>query len=167
MRKAFSLILLLLLAGGVWLGARWMVHRGEVKATIVFDDAGSLRAGDPVLEGEEVVGKVIEIARVNDRDAVTVRLDRNHRTAIVDDSLFSIESHRLVVTNTIAVGKPVEDGAILYAKEDKVSRWLAKHGSAVAPAIDKLKKKADAGLDAAKKTPWREKLREWWKGVSK
>ena len=164
MRKVFSFIFLLALAVGAWFGARWMTHRGEVKATIVFDDSGSLRTGDPVVEGEDVVGKVVEIARVNDRDAVTVRLDRAHSQAIVTDSLFAVDRHRLVVTNTIAVGKPVEDGAILYAKEDRVSRWLARHGSAVAPAIEKVKKKVDEEVDVAKKKAptWREKVREWW-----
>jgi len=167
MRKLLSLFFLLLLAAGVWFGARWVAHRGEVKATIVFDDAGSLRDGDPVVEGEEVVGRVVEIARVNDRDAVTVRLDRAHPRAIVTDSLFSAERHRLVVTNTIAVGKPIEDGAIIYAKEDRISRWLARHGASVAPALSKLKKKADEQLDAAKQTSWREKVKAWWREASK
>ena len=162
MRKLASIVFLALLAAGVWFGARWMAHRGEVKATVVFDDAGSLRGGDPVVEGEEVVGKIVEIARVNDRDAVTVRLDRAHTRAIVTDSLFSIERHRLVVTNTIAVGRPIEDGAILYAKEDRVSRWLARHGAAVAPTIAKLKKKADEEVEEAKKARWTEKVKEWW-----
>ncbi len=167
MRKLSSLVFLLLIAAGVWFGARWMAHRGEVKATIVFDDAGSLRDGDPVVEGEEVVGRVVEIARVNGRDAVTVRLGRTHTRAIVTDSLFSAERHQLVVTNTIAVGKPIEDGEIIYAKEDRVSRWLARHGSTVGPAISKLKKKADAELDAAKQTSWREKAKEWWREATK
>ncbi len=148
MKKLGALLFLLLLAAGVWLGARYFVHRGEVRATIIFSSAAGLRAGDRVVEGEAVVGKVTRVTHLEGEDAVSIRLDRQHRRAVVGDSLFAIDEHQLVVTNTLAVGAPIDDGAILRAKQDAVSRWLAKHGSQVQPFIEKLKRTADERLDA-------------------
>jgi len=42
MRKLF---LLLVIAAVVWFGARALAHRGEVRATIVFDHATGLGKG--------------------------------------------------------------------------------------------------------------------------
>lgn len=147
MKKLFAFVVLLLLAAGVWLGARYVAHRGEVRATVVFRSAEGLRAGDPVVEGTVEVGKVTQVAHLEDQDAVGIRLPKEHRRAVVDDSLFVIEDHKLVVTNTLAVGAPIEDGAVLHPKQDTVSRWLAKHGSKVQPFIEKLKHVADEKLD--------------------
>lgn len=148
-KKLGALIFLLLLAAGVWMGARYFVHRGEVRATVVFKSADGLREGDPVVEGETVVGKVTRVSRLDGEDAVSLRLDRQHRRAIVGDSLFAIEHHQLTVTNTLAVGAPIDDGAVLHAKQDAISRWIAKHGSKVQPFVDKLKRAADEKLDHA------------------
>jgi hypothetical protein len=161
MRKLAAFILLVLLAFGVWTAARYVRHRGEVKATIVFRDASALAKGDPVVEDRIVVGRVVEVARVNDQDAVTVRLARDHRRAIVTDSLFSIEPHQLVVTNAVAVGAPIADGAIVYAKEDRVSSWLAKHGRSVQPFLNKLKKATDEHLDSLTTENFDDELEEW------
>ena len=163
MRRFFALILMIGLAVAAWFGARWFAHRGEVKATIVFDDASSLRRGDPVVADDIVVGRVVGIDKVDGRDAVTVRLARDHRRAIVTDSLFSADKHELQVSNTFAVGPPVDDGAILYAREDKVSRWLAKHGAAVKPLLDKARARADAIIDENDFASWSAKVPEWKK----
>jgi hypothetical protein len=147
MRKLLGLLFLLVLAAAVWLGARAFVHRGEVKATIVFDDVHGLRRGDPVVERNEVAGHVTSVDPVGDRSAVTIRIDRAHRRAVLTDSLFAIDHDQLVVTNTFAVGRPIDDGALLEAKEDRVSRWLAKHGSAVEPFVNNVRARADALID--------------------
>jgi len=160
MRKLFSFLFLVLLAVGVWFGARWLVHRGEVKATIVFRDAHGLKRGDPVTENGAVVGHVTNVSALDDRTAVTVQLDRDHRRSIVSDSLFAVDHHALVVTNTFAVGSPVDDGAILNAKEDRVATWLAKHGGAVKPYLDAARAKADEWIDRDFDN-WTEKLPEW------
>ncbi len=150
MRKLGSLLFLIVLAAGIWVGARWIAGRGTAKATILFNSAAGLRSGDPVIENKVVAGRVTRIDRVDDRDAVTVRLDAGHRRAIVSDSLFTIEDHKLLVTNAFAVGAPVENGAILQAKEDKVSRWLAKNGPKVEPLVESLKQKADNGVESVR-----------------
>ena len=169
MRKLFALVFLVVLAVGVWYLGQWFAHRGEVKATIVFHDPGALRPGDPVVEKSVVVGRVTRIDPLDDRQAVTVRLSREHPTAIVTDSLFAVDGRSLVVTNTFAVGRPVEDGAILYAREDRLSKWLAKGGTALQPYVDKARAKAG---QAAKGAPGeaeklKEDARKWWEKVKK
>jgi hypothetical protein len=155
MRKLLSIVFLLALAAVVWFGARAFVHRGEVKATIVFDDVHGLRRGDPVVEHGEVAGRVTSIDPLGERSAVSIRIDRTHRRAVLTDSLFVVDHDQLVVTNTFAVGRPIDDGALLEAKEDRVSRWLAKHGGSVAPFVNSVRARADQLIDknsdAAKK----------------
>ena len=160
MRKLGAFLVLVLLAFAVWIGARYIRHRGEVKVTIIFREA-ALAAGDPVVENNIVVGRVIEVSNVNDQQAVTVRVARDHRRSIVSDSLFEVSHHQLIVTNAVAVGAPVADGDIIYAKEDRLSRWLAKHGASVQPLIDKLKNATDEKLDSLTADNFDEKLAEW------
>ena len=160
MRKLLGLVFLLVLAAAVWLGARAFVHRGEVKATIVFDDVHGLRRGDPVVDHDGIAGRVTSVDPLGDRSAVTVRLDRMHRRTILTDSLFAVDHNQLIVTNTFAVGRPIDDGALLEAKDDRVSRWLAKHGGSVEPFVNNLRARADQLIDknsdAAKK--WKERV---------
>src|SRR4051812_31538548 len=144
MRKLF---LLLLIGAAVWFGARALVHRGEVKATIVFDHAVGLYAGDPVVADGAPIGIVTKITQLDGSDAVSVRIDREHRREIVGDSMFAIGKHRVIVTNTFAVGSPVADGAVLRARTDRVSNWLAKHAKSVQPLIAKVKHAADENID--------------------
>jgi len=151
MRKLLGLLFLLVLAAAVWLGARAFVHRGEVKATIVFDDVHGLRRGDPVVEHNQVAGHVTSIDRLGERYAVTVRIDRTHRRSVLTDSMFVIDHNQLIVSNTFAVGRPIDDGALLEAKEDRVSRWLAKHGGSVEPFVNNLRAKADQLIDKVNK----------------
>jgi len=144
MRKLF---LLLLIAAAVWFGARALVHRGEVKATIVFDHAVGLHAGDPVVADGTPIGVVTKITELDGSDAVSVRIDREHRRDLVSDSMFAIGKHRVIVTNTFAVGSPVADGAVLRARTDRLSTWLAKHAKSVQPLIAKVKRAADENID--------------------
>jgi len=143
-----KLLALIALAAVVWLGARYFAHRGEVRATIVFHDAGELQKGDPVVDGDETIGRVTKVSRLDGKDAVDIRLDRTHRRSVVTDSLFTAGGRRLVVTNTFAVGKPIEDGAVLRAKDDRLSKWLARHADSVKPLVEKVKRAADEKFDA-------------------
>src|SRR5437763_3526974 len=143
-----KLLALIVLAAVVWLGARYFTHRGEIKATLVFHDAGALRKGDPVVENDQIIGRVTKVTQLDGQDAVVIRLAREHRRDIVSDSLFTLENRRIVVTNTFAVGKPIDDGAVLRARDDRFSRWLAKHAGAVKPFVDKVKRAADDKLDS-------------------
>ena len=167
MKKLLALLVILAL---VWVGARYVLHRGEVHATIVFRDAGALRAGDPVMENAAEAGRVTKIVRLDGQDAVSVRLDRAHRRAIVNDSLFAIEGRSLVVSNTFAAGAPIDDGAVLRARDSKVAQWLAKHGDKVGAFIDKMKRATDEKLDQldadhldAELDSWKAKVPDWKK----
>ena len=134
-----------------WIGGRHLRHRGEVRATIVMHDAGVLREGDPVVENGAAVGRVTKISRLDGDDAVSIRIDRNHRRAVVSDSLFAVDGRRLVVSNTFALGTPVGDGALLRVRDDGMASWLARHGDAIAPLLAKAKSATDAKLDDAEK----------------
>jgi preprotein translocase subunit YajC len=144
MRKLF---LLLVIVAVVWFGARALVHRGEVKATVVFDHARDLSKGDPVVADGTRIGVVTKVTHLDDTDAVSIRIDGDHRRELVSDSFFAIDRHRVVVTNTFAAGSPVADGAVLRARNDRVSTWLAKHAAAVQPLIAKVKRAADMQID--------------------
>jgi preprotein translocase subunit YajC len=144
MRK---LLVLVVIVAAVWFGARALVHRGEVKATVVFDHAGALRKGDPVVADGKTIGVVRKVTHLDDSDAVSIAIDRDHRRDVVSDSLFAIRGHEVVVTNTFAVGSPIADGAVLRARTDGVSAWLAKHGATVQPLIARIKKAADDEID--------------------
>jgi hypothetical protein len=162
MRKLFAFLFLVVLAAGVWFGARWLAHRGEAKVTVVLDDARGLKRGDPVMENDVTVGRVASVDSFDGRAAVTVRLARDHRRSIVSDSLFSVEHRALVVSNTFAIGGPVEDGAILHPHQDRLSKWLAKHGGAIKPYLDSARAKADEWIDKDFDS-WTAKIPEWKK----
>jgi preprotein translocase subunit YajC len=144
MRK---LLVLVVIVAVVWFGARALVHRGEVRATVVFDHAGALRKGDPVIADGKTIGGVRKVTHLDDTDAVSIAIDRDHRRDVVSDSLFAVRGHEVVVTNTFAVGSPIGDGAVLRAKTDGVSAWLARHGATVQPLIARIKKAADDQID--------------------
>ncbi|HEX3577136.1 MAG TPA: MlaD family protein [Thermoanaerobaculia bacterium] len=165
MRK---LLLLLLIGAAVWFGARALVHRGEVKATVVFHHARDLEQGDPVIADGAQIGVVTKVTHLDGDDAVSIRIDRDHRRDVVSDSLFAIDRHRLLVTNSFAVGSPIADGAVLRAHNDGVSGWLAKHASAVQPFITKVKRAADTEIEKldekhldAELAKFKEKVPDW------
>ena len=161
MRKLMTILTLAAIVVAVWLGARYFVHRGEVTATVMVRDAGSLDAGDAVVEDGVEVGRVTRVVHMSGYDAIAIRINRDHRRAVVGDSLFSVGDGELLVTNTIAVGTPVADGAILDARNERVARWLAKHGGAVAPLLARLKIGADEKLDALSADTIDRQLDEW------
>src|SRR6476646_7754471 len=138
-----KLLLLLVIVAAVWFAARALVHHGEVPATVIFDRAGALRKGDPVIADGATIGSVRKVTHLDGTDAVSIVIDREHRRDVVSDSLFAIKEHQLIVTNTFAVGSPIADGAVLRARTDGVTAWLAKHADSVQPFIAKIKNAAD------------------------
>lgn len=167
MRRLLSLVFLLFLAVAAWLAGRWLVHRGELRATIVLPTAGPLRERDPVISGGVEIGTVSAIAHLDGNDAVSVRIGRRHRRDLVTDSLFEVEGAaphaRLIVNNTIAVGAPIADGEILRPRNDRLTRWLARHGSAVAPLLSGLRQKADEAIDRYRDGSFDRQLDDWKK----
>lgn len=143
-----KLLALIVVAAAIWLGARYFAQRGQIRFTLVVPEAGQVRKGDPVIENDQTIGRVTKITHLDGQDAVIIRIERDHRRDVVTDSLFAVENRRIRVTNTFAVGKPIEDGAVLRAKGDRFSRWLAKHADSVKPIIEKAKRMADENLDS-------------------
>ena len=92
MKKLLVIVLALI---AIWIGGRYILHRGDMRATIVMHDAATLRAGDPVVENGAAVGRVTKISRLDGDDAVSIRIDRNHRRAVVSDSLFAADGRTL------------------------------------------------------------------------
>ncbi|HEY6141082.1 MAG TPA: MlaD family protein [Thermoanaerobaculia bacterium] len=144
MRKLLFIVLAL---AAIWIGGRYVLQRGEVRATIVMHDAGTLRAGDPVVENGVAVGRVTKIAHLDGDDAISIRVARGHGRAVVSDSLFAVDGRRLVVSNTFALGAPVADGAVLRARDSGMAQWLARHGGALAPMMAKAKSATDTKVD--------------------
>jgi hypothetical protein len=143
-----KLLLILVVLAMIWVGARYVLHRGEVRATVVMNSAGTLHKGDPVVENGVEVGRVTKIASLDGSDAVSVRLDRKHPRAIVSDSLFAVDGRQLVVNNAFAMGAPVADGDVIKARDSRVAQWLARHGDKIAPLMAKVKSATDEKLDA-------------------
>ena len=145
-RTVFAILLLALLAVGVWYGVRWYAERDDLHLTVVFESAGELRRGDPVTSGGMMIGRVTKLSRLESQDAVSILVWKDHRGELLRDSLFSVEESngesRVEVVNTLAVGSPLPDGAVIYARDDKVSRWLARHGREVGEVLGKLEGKA-------------------------
>ncbi|HYM61591.1 MAG TPA: hypothetical protein VEZ11_11950 [Thermoanaerobaculia bacterium] len=169
MRKLLAFVLLIALAAGAWFAARLFIHRGEVRATIIFDQSQRIGKNDPLVADGVTIGRVTAVTPMDGREAVSIRVDRLHTRDVVTDSLFAVEGDpphtRLEVTNTFAVGRPIDDGAILYAKQDRIATWLAKHGSAVQPLLSKLKRKADEKIEAIDREGLDAQLDEWKRKV--
>lgn len=164
-KKFLAVLVLGLLAAGAWYGARWKAQRGDLHATVIFQSASALETGAPVAEGEKVIGRVTKISSLEGQDAVSIRIDSASRTRILTDSLFSIEgaagSGKVVVVNGIAVGAPVKDGAVLYAREDRLARWLAKRGEAIAPMMRKMGERASEFAREHELDQFEDQLKEW------
>lgn len=151
LRTVFAILLLAILATAVWYGVRWFAQRDDLHVTVVFESAGELRPGDAVTSGGLVIGRVTKISRLESQEAVSILVQKEHRGEMMRDSLFSIEEAggeaRLEVINSVAVGALLPDGAVVYARDDKLSRWLAKHGSEVGAVLGKLEGKARKLMD--------------------
>jgi hypothetical protein len=172
MRKLVAIVFLLVLAAGVWYGARRFASRDDVRVTVIFKDAGALSRGAHVTVEDVVIGRVTKVAELETQHAVSIVVEKEHRNELLRDSIFVIreegDSARLQVVNNVAVGSPLADGAVVYAREDSVSRWLAKHGPEVGALLGKLEGKArelvddyESGKLTRELDQYREKFPEW------
>lgn len=173
-RKILAFLFLIALAAGVWTAARWLRHRNDLRVTVIFDSATGLREGNHVTRDGVVIGRVTGVAAQDGQEAVSLRIDAPDRKRLQTDSLYEVLGSppraRLEVRSMLAIGKPLADGAVVYAREDRIGNWIAKQKAAVAPLIEKitrsaddLKRKYEAGEFDRELETWKKKLPEWEK----
>ncbi len=160
MGRAFlAVIFLAAVAAAIWFGVRWLAGRDDLEATIIFDSADPLAAGAPVVSKSLVIGEVAKVTPVQGRDAVSVRIDAKHREDFLVDSRFSVEGEGagaiLRVSSTLAFGRPVEEGEVLYARPSRIAGWIEAAGG---PFLARIREQASRwrGSEDAKR-----KLEEW------
>jgi len=173
-RKILAFLFLILLAAGVWTAARWLRHRNDLRATVIFEKPTGLREGNHVTRDGVVIGRVTGVATLEQQQAVSLRIDSPYRKHLQTDSLYALLGSpprvRLEVRSMLAIGKPLADGAVVYAREDRLKNWIEKQKASVAPLIEKLsrsaedlRRKYEAGEFDRELEKWKKKLPEWEK----
>jgi len=150
--------------------SRTVQHEDDLVATLIFDEAPGVSRGTPVVEKGETIGEVTSVGSVSDKAAVTIAVPREHRNRIFTDSSFEIGGTpaEVRILSTISVGPPVENGAVIVARADKVSKFIAKGSEKLAPHIAAAKEKAlemiseyDAEMFREQLDEWKERVPEW------
>jgi len=150
--------------------SRTVQHEDDLVATLVFDAAPGVKRGTSVVEKGEKIGEVTAVGTVSDKAAVTIEVPREHRNRIFTDSSFEIAGTpaEVRILSTISVGSPVENGAVIVARADKVSKFIAKGGEKLAPHVAAAKEKAlemiseyDAEMFRKQLDEWSERVPEW------
>lgn len=169
-RALFKFILFLAVIAGVWWGTRYFAVRDDVVATIVFKEAEGLRKGAELRLRDEVIGAVREVHPVGTKVAATVHVKKHHRSDFLTDSLFEVtgEPAYIRVVNSIAVGAPITDGAVIIAERDRMTRFIAHGGEKLQPQIESARRKAaewiadfDNGAFQKQFDEWKAKAPEW------
>lgn len=173
-QKILALVFLILLAAGVWTAARWLRHRDDLRATVIFDQPTSLREGNHITRDGVVIGRVTAVATLEHQEAVSIRVDSSYRKQLQTDSSYELigdsPNVRVEVKSMLAIGKPLADGAVVYARQDKLKNWLEKQTASIGPLLDRLsrgaddlKRKYEAGEFERELEKWKKKLPEWEK----
>lgn len=167
-RKLFGAIVLCGVVLLLWTAARWYTHSSDLRAMVVFDEPTGLQRGAAVLQGDEPIGRVVKLGRIGDQQAVTIEVSREHRNALRSDSFFRVnDSHQLIVDSNFAVGRPLEDRAVVHADDSKVAQMIERGGKALLPAARKAKDSAAALLSRGHDDfdrqfeDWSARLPEW------
>lgn len=147
--------------------SRSVRHEDDLVATLVFDAAPGVRTGTPVVEKGVTIGEVTEVGKVGEKVAVTVAIPLEHRGRVFTDSAFEISGDpaEVRVLSAISVGTPLENGAVVVARSDKVTKFLAKGGEKLAPHVAAAKKKALEMISEYDAEMFRDQLDEWSKRV--
>jgi hypothetical protein len=171
-RALFKFILFLAVIGGIWWGLRYFAVRDDVVATLVFKEADGVRKGSELRARDKVIGTVREVHPVGSKTAVTVNVRKHHRGDFLTDSLFEItgDPAYIRVVNSIAVGAPITDGAVIIAERDRMTKFLAHGGEKLQPQIEKARRQAeewvadfDNGSFQKQFDDWKAKAPEWKK----
>lgn len=137
-RRLFSWLFLIAIVVGLWYGARWFRQSRALEATLIFDTPQAVQAGAPVMLDGERIGKVLRVSRLEKRQALVVSVDRERRNFVRTDSTFELDRSegkpQLVVSSRFAIGRPVEDGAVIHVRRHKLASIMEKGASKVIPA---------------------------------
>lgn len=169
-RSFLKLLLFVAVIAGVWYGLRFVGSRDDLVATILFEHAAGLEEGADVRLGDEKIGDVREVHSIGSKTAATVHIRKHHRGDVLTDSLFEVggDPVGIRIVNSIAVGAPVQSGAVIIAKRDRLTTFLAHGGEKLQPHIDMVRKKAeewladfDNGKFQRQFDEWKAKAPEW------
>jgi hypothetical protein len=162
-RALLKFLLFVAVIAGVWYGLRFVGSRDDLVATILFEDAPGLETGAEVRLRDEKIGDVREIHSVGGKTAATVHIRKHHRGDVLTDSLFEVggDPAAIRIVNSIAVGAPVQNGAVIIAKRDRLTTFLAHGGEKLQPHIDMVRKKAEEWVADFDNGKFQRQLDEW------
>jgi hypothetical protein len=165
-RGFLAILFLAAVAAAVWFGARWLAGRDDLEATIIFESADGLAAGAPVVAKSLVIGEVTKITPMQGRDAVSVRIDADHREEFLVDSRFAVDGNGegaiVRVSSTLAFGRPVEEGDVLYARPSRIARWLEEKGGPIVARVRDEAARWEGREEAMRRLEeWKRDLPSW------
>ena len=174
-RALLKFILFVGVIAAIWYGLRYLGGRDDVVATILFDDAPGLHKGADMRLRDEKIGEVRDVQSVGDKTAATVHVRKQHRGDFLTDSLFEIagDPAYIQVVNSIAVGAPVGEGAVIIAERDRVTKFLAHGSEKLQPHLENARRKAGEWLEEFDNGSFQKQLDDWkakapgWKQAGK
>lgn len=171
-RRLFAWLFLIAIVVGLWYGARWFRQSRALEATLIFDTPQVVQAGVPVTLDGERIGRVVRVSRLEKRQALVVSVERERRNFVRTDSSFEVEraegKPQLVVSSRFAIGRPVEDGAVIHVRRNKLAGMMEKGAARVIPVarewtdrtIEALKSYDSEKLES-QFDDWSAKVPEW------
>jgi len=164
-RKILAFLFLLLLAVGVWYSARWVEQREDLHATLVFDHPTRLHKGSPCRAGQTVLGQVTRVTQLDGQTAVSIRIHRDSRNQILTDSWFdeqgSGRATALAINNSVSVGPPLAEGAVVHVSNSRVGRWIAERGQQLGPAAANIRRSASKMVSRIREQDWTRDFETW------
>lgn len=165
MRKLLALLVVVGVFALYWSGRSFFKDDDDLRAIMVFDQKEPLSRGDVVLHGGAVIGHVRSVSNVDGRTTAVVDVETEHRNALRSDSLVRVieRGHRsaIEVDSNFAVGRPLEDGAVLRARDHQFAQWLEKGRDSVAPAAKRLRDSASTWISSESRKQMDRQLDEW------
>jgi hypothetical protein len=164
-RRTLAWLFLIAVAVGLWYGARWFRQSRSLEATLVFDAPQKIKAGAVVTYDDQRIGEVLRVTKLERKQAVVVSVDKDMRNHVRTDSLFSADNvegrQRLVVSSRFAIGRPVEDGAVIHVRDRKYARLFDKGAKAVVPMAKELGDRTMEALKSYDRQKLEEQFSEW------
>ena len=166
--RILFLIILVAIVAGAWWAVRHMAGDDDLAAVVEFSAPTSLREGDPVtLEGSEI-GRVSAVESRGGGEAIRILIDGARRADVRADSVWRVERDAgvavLVIDNRVAVGRPVEDGAVLRGGDDPAGRWMERGREwlgRIGSEVERLGSEADTSGIEAQFDEWTARIPEW------